>query len=195
MDYSVDLETVDVSMPLPSSDVDAFELQTSRQSAIMAQCNRNIKLSNLLMQANRRYRKDWALDPAFMRHSEDLPAWLKDLPSDYQLEFPADGSPPWLGGNHYIADIHCFHQLVVVMHHRPQLQALLDKGDPDFRGQLDTCLDAAVLMCRIQEALFRDFGIHGLHFMIRGVNYTIYCVLTCMMLHLVSGFTSRTSKQ
>lgn len=71
------------------------------------------------------------------------------------------------------------------MHHRPQLQALLEQGNPDWRTQLDICLVSAVLMCRVQEALYRDFGFHGLQFMIRGVNFTIYCVLTCTMLHLV----------
>jgi hypothetical protein len=185
MDYTIELETVDVDLPTPSSDVSAYELRTSRQSSIMAQSVRNIKLSNVLWQANRRHRKDWALDPAFVRHNEDLPAWLKHLPPDFQLQFPEDGSPPWLGGDHYLADIICYHHLVVIMHHRPQLQALLEKGDPEFKGQLEICLDSAVFMCRVQEALYRDFGFHGLHFMIRGVNYTIYCVLTCTMLHLV----------
>ncbi|KJX96151.1 C6 finger domain-containing protein [Zymoseptoria brevis] len=186
LDYSIELDTVDVDMPIPSGDVNSFELQASRQSTVMAQSVRNIKLSNVLWQANRRHRKDWALDPAFVRHNEDLPAWLKQLPPDFQIHFPEDGSPPWLGGDHYVADVNCYHHLVVIMHHRPQLQALLDKGDPDFKGQLDICLDAAVRMCRIQEALYRDFGFHGLHFMIRGVNYTIYCVLTCTMLHLAA---------
>jgi hypothetical protein len=118
----------------------------------------------------------------------DLPNWLKDLPADFQIQYPEDGTPPWLGGNHFVADLHCYHHLVVIMHHRPQLQALLEQGNPSFRTQLEICLSSAVYMCRIQEALHRDFGFHGLQFMVRGVNFTIYCVLTCTMLHLVRTY-------
>lgn len=185
-DFSVDVDTVQVDVPMSSNDVDAFEHQSSRRSTFMAQSVRNIKISNVLWQTIRRYKKDWALDPEFVRHNEDLPSWMKNLPADFQIQYPDDGSPPWLGGNHFLADLHCYHHLVVIMHHRPQLQALLEQGNPDFRAQLDICLVSAVLMCRIQEALYRDFGFHGLQFMIRGVNFTIYCVLTCTMLHLVS---------
>lgn len=185
-DFSVDVDTVQVDLPFSSNDVDAFEHQSSRRSTFMAQAVRNIKITNNLWQKIRRVKKDWALDTAFVRHNEDLPNWLRNLPADFQIQYPDDGSPPWLGGNHFVADLHCYHHLVVIMHHRPQLQALLEQGNPDFRTQLDICLVSAVLMCRVQEALYRDFGFHGLQFMIRGVNFTIYCVLTCTMLHLVS---------
>lgn len=185
-DFSVEVDSVQVDLPVSSNDVDAFEHLSSRRSSFMAQSVRNIKITNVLWQTIRRYKKDWALDPEFVRHNEDLPRWLKNLPADFQIQYPDDGSPPWLGGNHFVADLHCYHHLVVIMHHRPQLQALLEQGNPDFRIQLDICLVSAVLMCRIQEALHRDFGFHGLQFMIRGVNFTIYCVLTCTMLHLVS---------
>lgn len=185
-DFSVDIDTVAYDFPLPTSDVDSFEHLTSRRSTILAQAVRNIKQSNDLWHTMRKYKKDWALDPSFVQHNEDLPMWAKTLPSDFQLQYPEDGSAPWLGGDHFMAYVHVYHHLTVIMHHRPQLQALLQKGDAGWRGQLDICLSSASQMCRIQEALHRDFGFHGLQFMIRGVNFTIYCVLTCMMLHLVS---------
>lgn len=185
-DFTVDVETVRLSPPLPASDIDAYEHKTSRRSTFMAQNVANIKQSNLLWQQMRRYKKDWALDPVFTQHNEDLPNWLRDLPADFQLHYPDDGSPPVLNGDHFTANLHCYHHLVVIMHHRPQLQQMLDRRDPGFKMQLDICLSSASHMCRIQEALYRDFGHHGLHFMSRGVNFTIYCVLTCTMLHLVS---------
>jgi hypothetical protein len=72
------------------------------------------------------------------------------------------------------------------MHHRPQLQTKIEMGLPEWRRHLDICVDSAIKMCRLQEALLRDFGLHGLNFMLRGINFTVYCVLTCTMLHLVS---------
>ena len=184
-DFSVDIDTVQYTMPLPTNDIDAFEHQSSRRSTILAQNVRNIKQSNILWQTMKRYKKDWALDPAFVQHNEDLPVWAETLPNDFQLQYAEDGSPPWLGADHFKAYVHVYHHLTVIMHHRPQLQALLAKGDPGWKAQLDICLTSASLMCRTQEALYRDFQFHGLQFMIRGVNFTIYCVLTCMMLHLV----------
>ncbi|KAK5131311.1 hypothetical protein LTR08_001150 [Meristemomyces frigidus] len=185
-DFSVEVDTVSSTLPVACPEVDAFEHQTSRRFTFFTQTFRNIKHSNVLWQNMRRYKKDWALDPAFVRHNDHLVAWLKQLPPDLQIHYPEDGSPPWLGGDHFLAYVHCYHHLVVVMHHRPQLQALLEKRDPLFKHHLDICLQSASMMCRIQEALVRDFGLHGLHFMQRGVNFTIYCVLTCTMLHLAA---------
>lgn len=185
-DFAVDIESVDYELPTTAPNNDAFEFQTSRRFAIMAQSQRNIKQSNLMFQAMKRHRKDWALDPQFVAHSEDLHDWIKQMPSDMQLQFPEDGSPPWLNNDHFRAYVHQFHHLTVIMHHRPQFQALLEKRDEEFKAHLTICLEAAGYMCRIQEALLRDFGLHGLQFMLRGIGFSIYCVLTCTILHLVS---------
>ncbi|KXL51550.1 hypothetical protein M433DRAFT_60097 [Acidomyces richmondensis BFW] len=185
-DFAVDLETLDLDEPTPSPDVEPFELATSRRFTFMAQCFRNIKQTNILWQNMRRYKTDWALDPAFVQHNEDLSAWLKQLPSDVQLQYADDGRPPWLGGDHFVGYLHTYHHLVVIMHHRPQLQARLEKRDPNFRVDLDICLESAMMMCRTQEALVNEFGLHGLNFMQRGIGFTIYCVLTCTMLHLAA---------
>ena len=189
-DFAIEVETVDFELPATSPEMDAFEQETCRRSTYFAQAVRNIKTSNNLWQTMRRYKKDWALDPSFLRQNEAIPAWLNGLPTDLQIHFDDDDSPPWLGGDHFVAYLHVYHYLIVVMHHRPQLQALLEKKDPNFRTPLDTCNEAASLMCRLQEALIRDFGIHGLQFMQRGVNFNIYCILTCTMLHLVSFASS-----
>lgn len=138
---------------------------------------------------------DWALDAAFVQHNEEISTWFDQLPADIQMHYPDDGSPPYLGGDHFVAYVHVYHHLVVIMHHRPQLSALLERRKPAFKEHLDICLRSAMLMCTVQEAILRDFGIHGLHFMLRGINFTIYCVLTCTVLHLVSLTTrcARTS--
>ena len=185
-DFAIDPATVQFTLPPPGQpDVDGFEHETSRRCTYLAQAAYNIKISNMLWQKMKRLKTDWALDPEFVRHNTDLPAWLKNLPIDMQIHYPDDGAAPWIGSDHFLAYLHIYHHLVVIMHHRPQLQAMLERRDPAWRVHLDICLNSAKLMCRIQEALHRDFGFHGLQFMQRGINFTIYCVLTCTMLHLV----------
>lgn len=186
-DFLCDYETIDMTFPFPSAELDAFEYQTARRYAIMAQCVKNVKMTNNLMQAGKRAKNPvWALSPDFQRHNEDYLEWPKALPQDMQIQYPEDGSPPWLGGDHFVANVHAYHHLAVIMHHRPQLQTLLEKHKPEFKNSLDICTEAAVMVCKLQEALLRDFGLHGLLFMLRGINFTVYCVLTCVMLHLVS---------
>ncbi|KAK3116395.1 hypothetical protein LTR53_003259 [Teratosphaeriaceae sp. CCFEE 6253] len=185
-DFAVEPETVEQIVPVASAGTDVFEYQTSRRFTYMTQAVANIKVSNTLWQKMRRLTKAWALDDAFVRHNEALVNWLNHLPPDLQIQYPEDGSPPWLGNDHFLAYIHCYHHLVVIMHHRPQLQQLLERRDQGFKIHLDVCLQSAASICKLQEALIRDFGLHGLSFMTRGTGYNIYCVLTCTMLHLAA---------
>ncbi|KAI6799502.1 hypothetical protein KC332_g8541 [Hortaea werneckii] len=185
-DFSVDIESVDLSLPPPSPDVDPFEQQTSRRFTYLAQGWRNIMMTTRLWLSMRRYKRDWALDPSFIQHNEDIDHWLNSMPSDLRINYPADDSPPWLGNDHFLANVHVYQHLVLVMHHRPQLQALLERRDQGFVRHLDMCVHAAAMICKLHEALLRDFGLHGLHFMQRGINFTIYCVLSCAMLHLAA---------
>ena len=62
---------------------------------------------------------------------------------------------------------------------------MLEQRDQGFKEQMDICNEAAIQMCCLQEALYRDFGLHGLQFMSRGMGFTIYFILTCMLMHLV----------
>ncbi|EMC94999.1 hypothetical protein BAUCODRAFT_521363 [Baudoinia panamericana UAMH 10762] len=185
-DFSIEVDTVESEVLPPDANIDPFEYQASRRCNILVQNVRNIKYSNNLYHNMRRYKKDWALDPAFIRHNDELFVWLKQLPADLQMQYPDDESPPWLHGDHFVAYLHIYHNLVVIMQHRPQVQALLEKRDPAFKTELEICLQSAVLLCRLQEALIREFGLHGLQLMQRGTNFTIYCVLTCAMLHLAA---------
>jgi hypothetical protein len=45
--------------------------------------------------------------------------------------------------------------------------------------------NAAKMLCRLQEAVVGSFGLNGLQCMQRGINFTIYAVLGCIVLHLV----------
>ena len=184
-DFAVDHETVEFNLPLPSPELDTFEHQISRRTAFLAQAVQNIKQTNILWQTMRRHNPEWALSPQFVQQNDVISAWLKSLPADMQLHYTDDDDPPWIGGDHWLAYLHIYHQLIAIMQHRPQLQAFLEQRNPEFKTHLDVCNESAMLICRLQEALYRDFGLHGLQFMQRGIGFTIYCVLTCMMMHLV----------
>ena len=190
MDYSVEPRTVDGTVPSQCDDVDPYEQLTSRRYTYLTQIFHNIRRTNRQWQDLRVLKEDWALDPTFTQLNANLTGWTSTLPPDMQIQYPEDESAPWIGNDHFLAYMHCYQELGIIMHHRPQMHAMLKQKDPRFKVHLDTCLRSAALMCRVQEALIRDFGLHGLQFMLRGINFTIYCVLTCTMLHLVRPSTT-----
>jgi hypothetical protein len=185
-DFAVDHETVELSLATSSSDPDAFERRASRRITFLAQAVQNIKQTNVLWQKMRRHSPEWALDPMFVSQNEVIASWFRTLPTDMQIHYTDEETSPYLAGDHFVANLNIYHYLIVIMQHRPQLQTLLEKRDPSFKAHLEVCTQAASLMCRVQEAVYRDFGLHGLQFMQRGIGFTIYCVLTCIMMHLVS---------
>jgi hypothetical protein len=186
-DFAVEPETVDFNLPAPSREIDAMEHQICRKTVFLAQAVRNIKQTNVIWQNMRRHKKYWALDPIFVRQNDVISSWANGLPPDMQVQFTDDDSPPYIGGDHFVAYLHIYHRLIIIIQHRPQLQTLLEQRDQGFKEHMDICNEAAIQMCCLQEALYGDFGIHGLQFMSRGMGFTIYCILTCMLMHLVKS--------
>ncbi|KAK5172302.1 uncharacterized protein LTR77_003940 [Saxophila tyrrhenica] len=185
-DFAVEYETIEFRLPTPSPDIDPFEHRATRRNTFLAQAVQNVKQTNVLWQRMRRQNPEWALDPTFVSRNDLIATWYKNLPPDMQIHYTDEDTPPYLGGDHFVAGLHTYHHLIVMMQHRPQLQTLLEKRNPSFKAHLDVCNDAASRICRLHEALYRDFGLHGLQFMQRGIGMTIYCVLTCIMMHLAS---------
>jgi len=72
------------------------------------------------------------------------------------------------------------------MHLRPQLHAVSDSFDGIWKQHMIACYSAAKNLCRLQEAVLKTYGLPGLLCMVRGLSFTVYSVLTCTMLHLVS---------
>lgn len=147
---------------------------------------RNVRESTVLMLTLRKKMSAWALDPTFMQHNKDFDRWLRALPGHLQIAYPSDGSAPWIP-SHFVANLHSYHYLSVIMHHRPQLQFLSASLNGSWKREMLTCYSAASRLCRLQEAVLDSFGMAGLLCMQRGINFTIYTVLTCTMLHLVCG--------
>lgn len=129
--------------------------------------------------------KDWRLDPKLVAYNVAFNNWPEELPQDLRLTLPADGSPPWLP-THFIGNMHSHYHLGKAMLHRPQLVALQASADEtSWRHHMTVCYNSAKTLCRLQEAILESFGLRGLLCMLRGINFTIYAILTCTMIHLV----------
>lgn len=175
-------------MPRPVAGADDSEFQLSRQFAQFTRVVKNIQQTTVMHGKLRKRSKEWSLDPEFVGHNTDYPVWIRELPEDMQIHYPEDGSAPWIP-SHFIANMHCYHYLGVIMHLRPQLAALSDSFDGIWKQHMISCYSAAKNMCKLQEAIIDTYGIPGLLCMQRGISFTIYSVLTCTMLHLVSRST------
>lgn len=74
------------------------------------------------------------------------------------------------------------------MLHRAQLVASQSFAtDSTWRHHMILCHNSAKILCRLQEAILETFGLTGLLCMQRGINFTIYAILTCTLIHLVSS--------
>jgi hypothetical protein len=160
------------------------EFQISYQFVYFARVVKNIRDTLRIYTRLKKSKKEWALDPDFVAHDQSFPKWIRELPQDLQIAFPQDGSSPWVPTS-FIGNMHCYHYLSLIMHHRPQIH-YLSETDGNWKEHMMICHEAAKNMCRIQESILQNHGMSGLLCMQRGISFTIYCVLTCTMLHLVS---------
>lgn len=181
----VDPDTVDFGIPLPKPGVDASDYQISRQFLYLVRNVRNVRHLHDTYGKVRK-QKDWASDPKFTSLNPEAISWVENLPEDLQVEYPEGDAPPWLP-SHFVGNMHSYYHLNVVMVHRPQLMSSNSfRAGGSWKKHMEVCYDSAKKMCRLQESVFHTFGISGLLCMQRGINFVIYSVLTCTMIHLVS---------
>lgn len=180
----VDPSTVDLEIPRPSPGIEHTDYQISRQFTYLVRKVSYVRKMHDLKGGS----KDNAFvaDPKFVNVSSDLAKWLDELPRDLQVNFSEDETPPFLG-SHFIGNMHSYFYLTRIMLHRPQLMQPSAYADGSWKLHLSACYDSAKKMCKLQEAIYRDHGIPGLLCMQRGINFVIYAVLTCTMVHLVSS--------
>ncbi|KAL8712907.1 MAG: hypothetical protein Q9225_006854 [Loekoesia sp. 1 TL-2023] len=184
-DMGVDPDTVDFELQQPKPGVDTSDYQISRQFLYLARNVRNVRhLHDTYGKVKRQ--KDWASDPKFTSLNPEAISWVENLPKDLHVDYPEGDAPPWLP-NHFVGNIHSYYHLNVIMVHRPQLTSSSSfHAGGSWRKHMEVCYDSAKKMCRLQEAIFRTFGLPGLLCMQRGINFVIYSVLTCTMIHLVA---------
>lgn len=185
-DYGVDPETVDMRPTLDIPGLDQFEIERSRQFAYFVQNAHHIRIIADIYHKIKK-QKDWGADPRLVEKNPLFTDWLRNLPPDLQVNYPADGSPPWLP-SHFVGNMHSHCHLGIIMLHRPQLLASKSfAAGGEWKTHMALCCSSAKSLCRLKEAILARFGLSGLLFMQRGINFTIYCILTCTMLHLVSS--------
>jgi hypothetical protein len=164
--------------------MDQYEIDRSRQYAYFVRNAYHIRLIADIYHKIKR-QKDWGSNPKFVEKNPLFTDWLQNLPPDLQVNYPPDGSPPWIP-SHFVGNMHSHCHLGIVLCHRPQLLASKFTVGGGWKMHMALCYSSAKSLCRLQEAILARFGLPGLLFMQRGINFTIYCILTCTMLHLVS---------
>jgi len=185
--FSVDIHSVDLENSL------VFPLMTEDERTITALFNQLMRAIRVVRTTNknwahlRRTKADWANDVLFIENNKDVENWLTELPDHLRIEFPTDGTLPFIS-SHFLANLHCYYYLAVLLQHRPQVE-LLTREDARYAEEVATCYDAAKRICVLQEALKQKYGWPGLFPMLRGAHFHMYCVVACLMYHLVSLWT------
>ncbi|KAJ6163517.1 hypothetical protein N7497_003496 [Penicillium chrysogenum] len=184
-DYGVDPETVEMRPTLDIRGLDHYEIDRSRQYAYFVRNAHHIRIITDIYHKVKK-QKDWGADARFVQNNPLFADWLRNLPPDLQVNYPADGSPPWLP-SHFVGNMHSHCHLAIILLHRPQLFASQSfAAGGEWKIHMSLCYSSAKSLCRLQEAILQRFGLSGLLYMQRGINFAIYCILTCTMLHLVA---------
>lgn len=189
-EFSIDVNSINVDVPQSVPGIDEQELRVVQDQTQMVRSVKNLRLTSQQYAAGKKRNQDFAQDAEFVRHNADYDAWFEQLPQHLQITYPSDSSPPWIPF-HVAANLHCYNLLSSMMHRRPQLDFSSKMHHSEASRQLVIAYTEATKICRLHEAVLRAFGLNGMLFMTRGVNLTIYAVLTCTMLHLVRGIPSR----
>ena len=182
----IDPESVDLNIQRPMPGIDGSDYQISRQFTYLVRKIWNVRqMHDLKGKVKGAPTTNWVHDPKFVSLGSTLSKWLDELPRELQVTFPDDETPPWLP-SHFVGNMHSYYHLTKVMLHRPQLMHSSSYADGSWKRHMAVCYASSKKMCRLQEGILRTFGINGLLCMQRGINFVIYAVLTCTMVHLVS---------
>ena len=184
-DMGIDPESVDLNVQRPMPGIDSSDYQISRQFTYLVRKIFNVRqMHDLKGKVKEAPTESWVHDPKFVSIGNTLTKWLDELPRDLQVTFSDDETPPWLP-SHFVGNMHSYYHLTLVMLHRPQLVHSNSYADGSWKRHMAICYASSKKMCRLQEGLLQTFGINGLLCMQRGINFVIYAVLTCTMVHLV----------
>lgn len=183
-DLAVPQDSVEFDVPQPMPGGDKEDELVSRNFVYFARVVRNVRrMSSVYTRVKKK--KDWGIDPEMVQLNQGFASFLPELPADMAVTYPPDGSPPWLPSS-FIGNLHSYFHLSVILYHRPQLSFL----DPttnatQWKHHMTKCYDSAKALCKLQEAIVNSSGLEGLMCMQRGYSFTVYCGLSCIVLHLV----------
>lgn len=184
-DLTVPFDSVDFSIPQLLPGGDESEYHISRNFTYFARVVRNVRrMSAVYMKIKKK--KEWGIDPEMQQLNQGFESFLNELPPDLRVDFPTDGSPPWLPSP-FLGNLLSYFYLTLILYHRPQLSSIDPTANPvQWKHHMMICYDSAKALCRLQEAIINVAGLEGLQSMQRGYSFTVYAGLSCILLHLVS---------
>lgn len=182
---SVPFDSVDFDVPQRLSGSDESEYFISRNFTYFARVVRNVRrMSAAYVKVKKR--KEWGIEPEMQQLAQGFESFLPELPPDLSVDFPPDGSPPWIPST-FVGNLHSYYYLTLILYNRPQLQFIDLTANPvQWKHHMMICYDSAKKLCRLQEAIYNTSGMEGLQNMQRGFSFTVYAGLSCICLHLVS---------
>ncbi|KAK3330090.1 hypothetical protein B0H66DRAFT_469213 [Apodospora peruviana] len=186
-DLQVEEDTVNFTVPRPLPNADESEYHVSRNFTYLATVVRNVsRMGRAYGRLKNMKTKEWGIDPEFVQIRPALDTWLNTLPADLSISYPSDGSPPWIPSA-FVGNLHSYYYLSIILFNRPQLAFMSPaNAGGQWKHHMLMSYNAAKMLCRLQEAVSGSFGLLGLQCMQRGINFTIYAVLACIVLHLVA---------
>ncbi|KAK2741041.1 hypothetical protein FQN57_005778 [Myotisia sp. PD_48] len=184
-DFGIDTNTVETRPAWDIPNLDAYETERSRQFSYFVLNAANIRRITEVYHKLKK-QKDWGSNPHFVQNNPLFNNWLTGLPSDLQVSYPSDGSPPWIP-SHFVGNMHSHFELAIIIMHRPQFTAARSfTAGGEWKIHFSLCYSSAKNLCRLQEAILASYGVSGLLSMLRGINFTLYGILTSAMIHLVA---------
>jgi hypothetical protein len=179
--------SVDLSTPLRGApELDDQEVIVHRNFIHFVRLIHNIRRMSDV-HAKLKSSPNWRNDPQFLQSGPSLEQWSYDLPADLHIEVNIDLSQPGPQvESHLSGNLQVYYHLARIMLHRPALafgKTFASGGE--WRRHMIVCTNAAKSMCRLEEVIFEHYGMLGLQCMSRGVNFSIYSLLSGAMIHLV----------
>ncbi|KAL2891513.1 Cutinase transcription factor 1 alpha [Ceratocystis lukuohia] len=184
---SIDCAEVDFSIRSQETDEDISEYLVSRNFTYLARLVREIGLMNITYgKMKKKKNSAWASDPQFLKFGPALNNWRTSLPKEFDVTFPSDNSPPWIPSS-FVGSLLSYHHLSKILLLRPQLSLCEpNSSGGQYKRIMLSCLSSSKDLCKLQEAVMRQYGYTGLQGMLRGYSYVVYCGLSCIVIHLVA---------
>jgi hypothetical protein len=178
---------VDLGEPRLLAGIDAREHFISHQYVQLAKNIHRIRETILAYRQVKTNDGSFAAQSNYTAIDQKFETWLTELPLDLQIRIPENEYDPW-EYSAFLGNLHSYYYLSLIMHYRPQFHYWVTQPANDaWKRPLLICLEAAKKMCRIHESMLGTVGTLGFECMLRGMSYTIYAVLTCTSLQLVSN--------
>ncbi|KAL7269884.1 hypothetical protein RUND412_007427 [Rhizina undulata] len=181
-------DSVDLTIPLRTPDLDEHEVAIYRNFVYFVWLIKNIRRMNDV-HAKLKSTPNWRNDPQFLESGPSLDNWLYELPPSLHVQVSTDLSHPGPQlDSHFTGNLQMYYHLARIMLHRPALAygKTFSLGG-EWKQHMNICTNAAKSIVRLEEVIFDQYGMLGLQCMLRGVNFTIYSLLTCAMIHLIAA--------